>query len=69
MGYKVDPTDYQAVLTQTEFKAAPYVIVASGCVVVVIAALGMFGACCGALCNKILLGTVRTQRYCVVGSD
>lgn len=58
VGVTVSPTNYQAVVSATEFKAAPYVIVACGCIVIAIAAVGMFGACCSSVCNKILLGVV-----------
>eukprot|EP00731_Ephydatia_muelleri_P006100 Em0003g348a len=52
VGVTVSPTNYQAVVSATEFKAAPYVIVACGCIVIAIAAVGMFGACCSSVLQQ-----------------
>ncbi|KAL5502287.1 hypothetical protein EMCRGX_G009033 [Ephydatia muelleri] len=67
VGVTVSPTNYQAVVSATEFKAAPYVIVACGCIVIAIAAVGMFGACCSSVCNKILLGVYIIATLSILG--
>ena len=67
VGLKVDPTNYSAVVSATEFKAAPYVIVASGCIVIAIAVVGMFGACCSTVLNKILLGLYIIATLIILG--
>ncbi len=43
------------------FLAGPYLIIAAGCAVVVVAVIGMCGALCDMKCNRFLLGFVSSD--------
>jgi len=50
----------QAVINQQQLLYGPYLIIAAGCAVVLIALIGMVGACCDHKINRFLLIFVST---------
>ena len=53
---------FEAAIDAEQLLYGPYLIIAAGCGVVVVAAVGMVGACCDHKVNRVLLGVVSGGR-------
>ena len=61
---EIEEQSIQAVINQQQLLFGPYIIIAVGCIIVLIAFIGMVGACCDNKLNRILLGLVSApKRY------
>lgn len=61
---EVEQQSFQAVINQQQLLFGPYIIIAVGCVIVLIAFIGMVGACCDNKLNRFLLGLVSDLTHC-----
>ena len=52
---EVQDQNFEAIIDGDEILYGPYLIIAAGCGVIVVAVVGMFGACCDHRVNRILL--------------
>ena len=53
---------FEAAIEAEELLYGPYLIIAAGCGVVVVAVVGVLGACCDYKVNRVLLGVVSGGR-------
>ena len=61
---EIEEQSIQAVINQQQLLFGPYIIIAVGCIIVLIAFIGMVGACCDNKLNRFLLGLVSApKRY------
>ena len=61
---EIEEQSIQAVINQQQLLFGPYIIIAVGCIVVLIAFIGMVGACCDKKLNRFLLGLVSASKHC-----
>jgi hypothetical protein len=51
------------IIDQQVFLAGPYLLIAAGCLIVIISLVGMLGAFCSHTCNRVLLVVVSLLIY------
>lgn len=60
---EIEQQSFQAVINQQQLLFGPYIIIAVGCIIVLIAFIGMVGACCDNKLNRFLLGLVSAPTH------
>ena len=60
---EIEEQSIQAAINQQQLLFGPYIIIAVGCIIVLIAFIGMVGACCDNKLNRILLGLVSAPKH------
>jgi hypothetical protein len=56
------------IIDQQVFLAGPYLLIAAGCLIVIISLVGMLGAFCSHKCNRVLLVVVSLLVYQIANS-
>lgn len=54
----VQEQEFDAIIEEDEIFYGPYILIASGCAIIIVAVIGMIGACCDYKLNRYLLFVV-----------
>ena len=60
---EVSGADYEAIIQQPELTSSPIIIIVVGLLILLISALGIVGAACSKVINRILLGIVGVKKH------
>ena len=63
VGLEIKGQDLRPLIDGQEFLYGAYLIIAAGCSIAVVSAIGMVGAFCETKLNKLLLGFVSERRF------